>query len=93
MNIPPTIEASLLSILKFGLLNIRYHAERKNAERCAIEADHLHNIPGLLQNFSVDLMRFYIDIEMPQYIREIDGQVIADIRSAWAVLTDWLSKQ
>ena len=93
MNSPPIVQASLLKILKFGLLNIRHYAEDKNFERCGIEANHLHNIPGLLENFSVDLMRFYIDIEMPQYIRETDGQVIADIRSAWAVLTDWLSKQ
>jgi hypothetical protein len=39
MNTPPVIQASLLTILKIGLLNIRYYAESKNLERCAIEAN------------------------------------------------------
>jgi hypothetical protein len=93
MNTPPIVQASLLKILGFGLLNIRHHAELKNSERCAIEANHLHNIPGLLENFSIDLLKFYVDIEKPQYARETNDQVLAEIRSAWAELTDWLSKQ
>ncbi len=93
MTIPPVIQASLLTILKLGLLNIRYHAQRKNCERCAIEANHLHNIPGLLEKFSVDLLKFYIDVEMPEYVRDTNGQVVDEIRSAWAELTDWLLKQ
>jgi hypothetical protein len=92
MNTPPIVQASLLTILKFGLLNIRYHAERKSSERCAIEANHLHNIPGLLENFSIDLLKFYIDIEMPQYVRETDDRILAEIRSAWVGLHKWLSE-
>ena len=92
MNTPPIVQASLLTILKLGLLNIRYEAGRKNFERCAIEANHLHNIPGLLEKFSVDLLKYYIEIEIPQYARETNDQVIEEIRGAWAKLADWLSK-
>jgi hypothetical protein len=45
-----------------------------------------------LKNFSIDLLKFYIEIERPQYVRETNDQVLAEIRSAWAELTDWLSK-
>jgi hypothetical protein len=57
MDTPPIVQASLLKILGFGLLNIRHHAELKNSERCAMEANHLHNIPGLLENLSIVLRR------------------------------------
>jgi hypothetical protein len=93
MNTPSIVQAALLTILKHGLLNIRYQAERKNCERCAIEANHLHNIPGLLENFSVDVLRYYLDLERPQYVRETNDQVLAQIRSAWVELADWLSEQ
>ena len=93
MNAPPIVQASLLTILKLGLLNIRREAWRKNSERCAIEADHLHNIPGLLEDFSIDLLKYYVDIEKPQYVRETDDQVFEEIRNAWTELTHWLSKQ
>ena len=93
MNTPPVVQASLLTILKIGLLNIRYYAGGKNLERCAIEANHLHNIPGLLQKFSIDLLKYYIDIERPQYVRETNDQVLEEIRGAWSELADWLSKQ
>ena len=93
MNTPPVVQASLLTILKIGLLNIRYYADGKNLERCSIEANHLHNIPGLLEKFSVDLLKFYIDIERPQYVRETNDQVLKEMRGAWSELADWLSKQ
>jgi hypothetical protein len=93
MNTPPVVQASLLTILKIGLLNIRYYADAKNLARCSIEANHLHNIPGLLEKFSVDLLKFYIDIERPQYVRETNDQVLKEMRGAWSELADWLSKQ
>jgi hypothetical protein len=92
MITPPVIQASLLTILKLGLLNFRYYAQGKNLERCVIEANHLHNIPGLLENFSIDLLKYYIDIERPQYVRETNDQVLEKIRGAWSELADWLSK-
>jgi hypothetical protein len=93
MNTPPIVQTSLLTILKIGLLNIRYYADGRNLERCAIEANHLHNIPGLLEKFSIDLLKFYIDVERTQYIRETKDQVLEEIRDAWTELTHWLSKQ
>ena len=82
-----------MAILKLGLLNVRREAWHKNSERCAIEADQLHNIPGFLEDFSIDLLKYYVDIERPQYVRETDDQVLEEIRNAWTDLTHWLSKQ
>jgi hypothetical protein len=93
METPPIIQASLLRILKYGLLNIRYYSEEKNLERCVVEANHLHNVPSLLETFSADLLKFYIDIEMPQYVRETNNQAPEEFRREWIALTDWLSHQ
>jgi len=93
METPPIIQENLLRILKYGLLNIRYYARGKNLERCAIEANHLHNIPALLETFSVDLLKYYIDIEVPEYVRETNNQVPEEFRLAWIALTDWVSQQ
>jgi len=90
MNAPPVIQASLLTVLKLGLLNIRSQAERGNPQQCSIEANHLHNIPGLLAHFSIDLLKFYLDVEVPQYVREMNGQVLEELRVAWDELADWL---
>jgi hypothetical protein len=52
----------------------------------------VHNIPGLLENFSIDALKYYIDIERPQYVREADEQIPEEFRSAWIESADWLSK-
>ena len=93
MQTPPNIQASVLRILKLGLLNIRSYAEGGELERCAIEANHLHNIPSLLDHFSVELLKFYLDIEMPQYVRETNNQVLEEFRRSWIEMADWISQQ
>ncbi len=55
-----------------------------------IEANHLHNIPGLLDKFSVDLLQFYIDVERPRYVTQTNDQVLEEMRGAWSELADWL---
>jgi hypothetical protein len=52
MGCPSEIASVLLEIIKTGLLRIRVLGWEGNAERCAEEADHLHNLPSLLQNFT-----------------------------------------
>jgi hypothetical protein len=93
MQTPPIIQASVLRILKLGLLNIRSYAEAKNLERCAIEANHLHNIPSLLDKFSIQLLKFYMDVEMPQYVRETNNQVLEEFRHSWVDMAGWITQQ
>jgi hypothetical protein len=56
-------------ILRTGLLNIRSCSNDR--ERCFTEADHLHNIPELLQHFNKEeLHRFYWEVMRPSFISQ-----------------------
>lgn len=65
----------LLEIIQDGLLQIRAAAEIGDIELCRIEANHLHNLPSLIKNFSLDLLGYYIDVEAKQYLREAEGKI------------------
>ena len=52
MKCPPAIAEVMLKILETGLLQIRVSAWQNGAATCAKQADHLHNIPSLLSDFT-----------------------------------------
>jgi hypothetical protein len=84
------IRAPLLKIIETGLLSIRQHADRNDSARCSIEANHLHNLPVLVENCSPQRLTYYLEVEVPQYIRETNNEVPDDVRVAWDVLRAWL---
>src|SRR5207248_763300 len=45
MQCPPEIVEIVAHILQVGLVRIRALGWQNNAGRCAVEADHLHNLP------------------------------------------------
>jgi hypothetical protein len=55
-----------------SLLRVRSAAGAGDAPLCFIEADHVHNLPALLENFSEQLLRFYLDVERPSYRDQLD---------------------
>ena len=63
MNCPPAIAEVLLQILHEGLLRIRSSGWQNDVARCAREADHLHNLPSLLSNYSPERLRYYWEAE------------------------------
>lgn len=62
------IKMVLLDILRIGLLRIRVLGIGGSAERCSIEADHLHNLPHLIQSFNQDELLYYFDVERPCFL-------------------------
>ena len=67
-----------LDIIKTGLLTIRYAAHKGDAEWCHAEADHLHNLPGLLDVADEALHRYYWECERRGYLhamgKKYEGQ-------------------
>jgi hypothetical protein len=56
----------LLQILSRALLSIRsYGFSNADSKRCGIEADHVHNLPGLVKSFSYSELRLYQDALRP----------------------------
>ena len=70
MECPPEIAEVLLRILTTGLLRIRAHGWDDNPQRCAVEADHLHNLPSLLASFSLDRLEYYWETERVSYMKQ-----------------------
>ncbi len=60
MQCPPEIAVIVCEILRTGLLRIR---ACKDADRCALEADHLHNLPALLADYKPERLEYYWNIE------------------------------
>jgi len=84
------VRAPLLKIIETGLLGIRQHADRKDSERCGIEANHLHNLPDLIEKCSSEQLTYYLEVEVPQYLRETNNEVPGEVREAWNALRAWL---
>ncbi len=68
MHCPLEIAGILASILEMGLLRIRSSGWAGQAERCAIEADHIHNLPGLIGDFSQERLVYYWQVERTAYL-------------------------
>ena len=61
---PPADTTNIVSqILQLGFLRIRQVGWQGDARRCAIEADHLHNLPQYLLAPSPALLSYYWDVE------------------------------
>jgi len=61
------IRKLLLNILRTGILEIRAAGWDGKAALCAIEADHLHNLPGLIGNLKPEPLKYYFNVERLAY--------------------------
>jgi hypothetical protein len=92
MRSPDDIQTQLLMILEIGIVNIRYHCLAQRYHLCAVEADHVHNIPDLIEHFSVDKLAYYLEVEVAQYLRETSDQIHNGLRAPWDVLKHRLAE-
>ena len=60
-------DKAYLAILCFGLQRIRDAAEQGYTAYCAVEADHLHNIPSLIGEKNEHRHTYYIEKEKELY--------------------------
>ena len=71
----------LLNLLQMGLLQIRAFSDRDLAERCFIEADHLHNLPEIIRNPRLELVAYYYEVERPAFIKKVGN--VEQYREEW----------
>lgn len=77
MKCPPPIADVLIEMLRVALLRIRASSD---AAMAALEADHVHNLPDLLRDYSPDKLDYYWSVERPCYLDRVagDGQLAFD---------------
>jgi hypothetical protein len=86
MNCPPDVAAILLAILSRGVMQARAFGWSGNAERAAAEADHVHNLPGLLADYSSARLDYYWNAERPGYLARATPDQAALFRPLWEQL-------
>jgi len=59
----------LLGLIRIGLLRTRVFGWDGLAEDCALEADHLHNLPTIVQEPKTESLVYYYDVERPAFIQ------------------------
>lgn len=91
MTCPAPIAEALHQILYYGLVAIRGAGREGDAETCALEADHLHNIPHLIERFSLDRLRHYLEVERRYYLERRSSSASIYERS-WQVLEEFLRR-
>ena len=79
----PEVVDVLCEILRIGLLQARAFGWNGDARRCAIEADHLHNLPALLADFSENGLRYYWDAERPSYVSQVGPEGATAFEVLW----------
>jgi hypothetical protein len=87
MKIPEELPAPMLAIVEIGILNIRFRCQSGRYELCEAEANHIHNIPELLREFSPDKLAYYL----PQYLGHIGDDPRSDLLVHWETLRRWLA--
>lgn len=63
-----TVRKSLLGILEVGLLRIRAFGTAGDADSCSAEADHLHNIPKLIDSVNLERISYYYNVERSAFL-------------------------
>ena len=90
MKCPPEVAEVIGEILRTALLRIRSRGWNQDAIACALEADHVHNLPSLLTNYSEDLVRFYLDHERVHYVQK--GGTVGHFEELWQRLESLLAR-
>jgi hypothetical protein len=91
MKCPPEVAEILLDILKWGILRIRQLSWSGNPDRWAVEADHIHNLPDLLGNYSAESLRFYWEVSRPTFIDQSSPAELARFETLWKHLQPYAS--
>ena len=86
MQCTPEIAEIVCEILRIGLLRIRALGWDRNPGRCAIEADHLHNLPALIASFDLRRLEYYWDAERVSFIKQSRPEDVAVFEPLWKAL-------
>jgi hypothetical protein len=68
-------DAIYVEILRFGLIGLRNSAQSGQIDYCAVESEHLHNIPSLIGETNELRHQFYYEQERTLYLERLDREI------------------
>ena len=71
MDCPDEVATAALEIIQKAILSIRFAAYQKDPNYCAIEADHIHNLPGIILSYRKVNLEYYLNIERESYVERL----------------------
>lgn len=92
MKCPDDIAGVLLRILYAALLRIRQFGREGLADECEAEADHVHNLPSLLEDYSPNVLEFYWNVERVSFLERRQGQSLGQFQEEWRNLHRLMSE-
>lgn len=88
MSCPEEIAEIVLEMLRAGLLDIRALGWNGESKLCAVESDHIHNLPTILDRYSAELLLYYWDVERPSYMSQVPPTRLAVWEPLWQRLKE-----
>lgn len=79
-------EKAYLDILERGILNVRALLARGDVRQAVVEANHVHNLPGLLRGDAGQTEQDYWDFARVTYLRESGAGWPSAFREVWDAL-------
>jgi hypothetical protein len=64
-----------LQILTYGLIGLRAAARNGESDYCAVEAEHLHNLPSLVGEPNELRHEYYYEKERTLYLERVDRSI------------------
>jgi len=90
MNCPSEIASIISDILQTGLLQIRAKAWSNDVQEIADIADYLHNLPGLLSDYSPEKLHYYWETERSGFLASVSEEIAAGYEDAWQRLEAYM---
>jgi hypothetical protein len=84
------LKTALLNVLRKGILRIRALGFDGLADQCAVEADHLHNLPALVLKPTLPEMSYYFDVTRIDFMNR--ARDTREFDADWAQLKSILSE-
>ena len=94
-NCPADVADALTSILRESILLIRMAGSSGDADYCAVEANHVHNLPTLLRSYDRAKLQRYLTWAQTSYIsdfRERFHRQPTMFTPQWQRLEDFLKR-
>jgi hypothetical protein len=86
MTCPQPIADAVLAIIRQSILRARAAGWDGDAGLCAVLMDHIHNLPGLLTDYSEERLDYYWDTERLSFIDRVPVAISDSFMPLWEKL-------